>query len=265
VKSEQSGARSLSDAIDTYRAEYQKKLDKQALNLLSRLAKSTDASEAFRRLGPKSRRAEADLLAACIEANDVVRNFPRLVQKQKDALSRSTQWHKSLAELRSFAAEISEEKEPLRRGLANLDLWSLSIFEPPTDNNVAKQALDLIARAIEWRRGIAQQNLANLGVTRKARTKKAAENAAIGILAAGVYDAMRVPPLPVKRQGKHAADPNLTEIADFAQVILGVEISTDRVREIRRKHRKEILKMHGAQTKRYLADKALQARSRDPS
>lgn len=265
MRSEQTGARSLTDAINTYRTEHEKKLNKKALDLLSRLAKSTDASEAFRRLAPKGRRAEAGFLAACVEADNLARNFPRRVQRQKDALSGSKKWHKALAELRSFAAEMSEEKEPLRLGLANLDLWSLSVFEPRADNNAVKQALDLIARAIEWRLGIAQANLAHLGVNRKAHTKKAVENAAIWILAAGVYDTARAPPLPVERRGKHVADPNLTEIADLAQVILGVEISTDRVREVRRERRNEYLKMVGAQTKRHIGDKALQARSRDPS
>jgi hypothetical protein len=160
---------------------------------------------------------------------------------------------------------MAEEKEPLRLGLANLDLWSLSVFEPPADNDAMKRALDLIARAIEWRCGIAQANLAHLGVNRKAHTKNAAENAAISILAAGIYDAVRPPPLPVERQGKHVADPNLAEIADLAQVILRTEILTDRVREVRRQRRKEYLKMVGAQTKRHIDGKTLQARSRDPS
>jgi hypothetical protein len=102
MSSEQVGARSLTDAIDTYRTEHEGKLNKGALDLLSRLAKSTDASEAFRRLALKSRRAEADLLAACIEADNLARNFPRRVQEQQDALSRSKKWHKALAELRSF-------------------------------------------------------------------------------------------------------------------------------------------------------------------
>jgi len=265
VISKQAGARSLRDAINTYQTEHERKLDKQALQLLFRLAKSTDASEAFKRLGPKSRQAEEALLAACIEADNLVRNFPRLVQKQKDALSRSKQWHKALAELRRFVAEIAEEKEPLRLGLANLDLWSLSAFEPPADNDALKHDLDLFARAIEWRRGIAQANLAHLGANRKAHTKNAAENAAIWVLAAGVYDTARTPPLPVKRQEKEVADPNLNEIADLAQVILRTEILPDRVREVRRGRRKQYLKMFGAQTERHIRDKVLRAGSRDPS
>lgn len=261
MKNKQSGSRSLIDAIDTYRTS-QRTPNKRALDLLSRLAKSTDASEAFTRLSPKSQRAEANLLAACIDADNLADNFPQLVQKQKDALSWSKRWHKALAELRSFAAEMSEEKEPLRLGLANLDLWSPAIFEPPADNDAVNQALDLIARAIAWRCGIAQANLAHMGVNRKTHTKEAAENAAIWILAAVIYDAVRTPPLPVERQGKGVADPKLKEIADLAQVILGTEISTDRVREIRRERRKQYLKMIRDQTERRINLEVLQARSR---
>jgi hypothetical protein len=239
-------------------------LNKKGLELLSRLAKSTDALEAFTRLSLKNQKAEADLLAACIEAEYLARNFAKLVKKQNDALSRSKYWHKAVAELRGLAAEMSEDKEPLRLGLANLDLWSLAIFVPPAENEAVRQALDLIARAITWRCGIAYANLAYLGVTRKAYMKKAAENAAIRVLAAGVCDAVRESPLPIERQGTPVVDPNLREIADLAQVILGeIEISTERVREIRRKHRETFSEMFRTQSKRHFDDKALLARSRE--
>jgi hypothetical protein len=237
----------LSDAIDAYRTEYERKLDKQALDLLSRLAESTDASKVFKRLRPKSRRAEADLLAACIEADILVRKFPQSVQKQKDALSRSKRWHKSLTELQRFVSEIAKEKESLRLGLAQFDLWSLSVFEPPLESEALKNALDLFAHTIEWRCGIAQANLAHLGATRDAHVKKAAENAAIWVLAAGVYDAAREPPLPGR--------PHLREVADLAEVILEAAISLDRVREVHRKRRDLYMKMIGDQTKRHVSNK----------
>ena len=260
---ERAGARCLSDAIESYRTEHEGKLDKEALDLLSRLTKSPDASEAFKGLGPLSRRAEAVVLAACIYADQVARNFRRQAQQQKDALTRSKQWHKALGELRNFVADIAEEKESLRVELPNQDLWSLSVFEPPADNNSLKRALDLIAQAIEWRCGIAQANLAHLGITRKMHTEEAAENAAIWVLAAGVYDAMRNPPLCIERQGNEVADVNLLEIADLAQVILGAErteITTERVREVRRRGRRDYLKMVRVQTERRFREKVAKAR-----
>jgi hypothetical protein len=140
----------------------------------------------------------------------VARNFRRQAQQQKDALSRSKQWDKALGKLRNFVADIADENESLRIELPNQDLWSLSIHEPPADNNSLNRALDLIAQAIEWRCGIAQANLAHLGITRKMHTEKAAENAAIWVLAAGVYDAMRNPPRSIERQGNQVADVSST-------------------------------------------------------
>lgn len=266
MKRKQAGARSLRDAIETYRTEHERKVDREALDLLSRLAKSTLASQAFLGLA-LSRAAEEQVLVGCIEADKLARNFLRLVQKQEDALSRSEQWDKALVKLRKFAAEISEEKESLRLHLANLDLWSSSIFESPADSDAVADALNLIARAVEWRRGIAQANLVHLGATRKKGKKSietAAENAAIWVLAASVYDAVRTSPLPFKRGKDDVYDPHVAEIAHLAQVILRTaKITEDRVREVRRGGRTRYLKMFSAQTKRHIADKASQGRSRD--
>jgi hypothetical protein len=247
----------LREAIKAYRAE-QKKLDKPALELLNRLDKSPSAAEAFERLKLRDRRAEACFLTACIEAEDIARTFDQRVKKQEDISVRAKPWNEAVAVLRKFVSEVAEKKEPLRVGLAGLDLWSLTIFEPPADEEALTRALDLIASSIEWRRGIAEANIAHLA-TRKKGMKRAAENAAIGILAAGVYDAARRPPLPGK--------PHLKQVADLAQVIFGPAaevVHVDRVREVRRKRHQLYLKMSGDQTKRYLDEKSRQARLRSP-
>jgi hypothetical protein len=247
---------SLREAIKAYCAE-QKKLDKPALELLNRLDKSPSAAEAFERLKLKDRRAEACVLTACIEAEDIARTFDQRVKNQKDVSMRAKRWNEAVAVLRKFASEVAEKKAPLRVVLAGLDLWSLTIFEPPADEEALTRALDLIASFIEWRRGIAEANIAHLA-TRKRGIKRAGENAAIGVLAAGVYDAARKPPLTGK--------PHLRQVADLAEVIFGTaaEVSPERVREVRRKRHQLYLEMFGDQTKRYFDEKSRQARLRSP-
>jgi hypothetical protein len=128
------------------------------------------------------------------------------------------------------------------------------MFEPPSDSAALRNAVDLIASTIEWRRGIAEANLAHIGATRDTQIKQAAQNSAIWILAAGVYDAGREPPLPGR--------PHVKEIADLAGVILGIYVSDDRVREVLRKRRQLYINMFGKQTKRLFSEKAAQARRR---
>jgi hypothetical protein len=246
----------LRNAIEAYCADRTDKLDKRAHELLTRLADSSDAAKAFQQLKLKDRLAEACILTACIEADDVARTFDRRISKQKDVSVRAKRWDEAVALLRKFVAEVSDQKELLRVGLAGFDLWSLAIFEPPADNAALQHALDLIASSIEWRRGVAEANVAHLGATRDAGIKQAAENAAIWVLAAGVYDAAREPPLPGK--------PHLRQVAELAEVIFGTGVSVDRVREALRKRRQLYLEMIGDQTKRHHGEKALQARRRGP-
>ncbi len=229
----------LREAVDAYCAERKGKLDKEARELLARLVDSSDAAKAFGRLKLKDRRAEACILTACIEADNIARTFLRRIEKQKDLLVRAKRWDEAVAILRN---EVADRKEPL-----NLDIWSLSIFEPPADNAALEHALDLIASSIKWQRGIAEANLAYLGATRNTGIKQAAENAAIWIVAAGVYDAARKPPMPGK--------PHLRQVADLAEVILGTAISVDRVREARRKRSQLYLEMIGDQTERHFGKK----------
>lgn len=237
------GVPPLREAIDAYCAEQKDKLDKGACELLARLADSYDAAKAFERLKLNDRHAEECLLTACIEADDVARTFSRRNREQNGVSARANRWNEAVAVLREFVAEVTDENEPLRAGLASLDLWSLSILERPADNAALKQALDLIESSIEWRRGIAKANLAHLGVTRDSSIKQAPENAAIWVLATGVYDAAREPPMPGK--------PHLRQVADLAEVILGPAISVERVREVLRKRRQLYLEMIGDQTERY--------------
>jgi len=247
------GTRCLRQAVDAYRTEQQGRLNQAAVKLLARLADSRDASKAFARLKLTHTRPEVCLLSACIEADKVARTFHQRITKQKDVLGRAKRWQEALGVLRKFVAEVAAS-EAMCEEVAGFDLWSLSIFEPPAKRAELVNALDLIAASIDWRRGIAEANIAHLGATRDAHIREAAENAAIWVLAAGVYDATRKAPLPGR--------PHLSEVADFADVILRTKlpIDTNRVRHVLRKRRRLYVEMVGNQTKRYFRKKAADAR-----
>ena len=243
--SRQAGARSLREAISGYSAERADKLDERARQLLARFSESPEAADAFERLELKGPRAEASLLTACIAADDVARTFREQLMKQVDALARAEQWEEAVTALRKFVAEVAEEKEPLRVGLADPDFWSFSILEPPAKASELKDVLDLVAAAIDWRRDIAKANIVLLGATRDQHTKQAAENAAICVLTRGVYDAARNPPLPPRRERPDVRDVHLREVADLAQVILETDVTIERAREARRGDRDRYLKFIG--------------------
>ena len=257
--SRKAGALRLRESIKAYSgAATNNRLDKRARDLLARLASDGDAGDVFGRLNPRDQRAEACLLTACIEADEIARTFHARMKTQKNALGRARRWDEAIAVLRKFVDEVGEQNEILRVGLASLDLWSLSIFVPPAKTADLEDALDLIESSIEWRRGIAEANLAHLGATRDTLTKTAAENAAIWVLAAGIYSAARISPLPGKL--------HLREVADLSQVVLRpASISIERVRQLIRKRRQLYVDMIGNETQRHHREKGAQMpRTRRP-
>jgi hypothetical protein len=228
--------------------------------VLERLAASDDAAEAFDRLKLNDRRAEMHVLAACIAADYGARNFRSLVAKQQVA-ERVKRWNKAVADLRKLVVELAEEKEPPRLGFVP-GFWSLSILQPPADNEMLSQALDLIASSVEWRQAIAKANRAQLGVTRNAYMKQAAARAGVWVLAAGVDAATRKPLLTGK---PHPKDAHLQEMADLANVVLETavenQVTADHVRDVRRRLRELYLKTIRDQTRRHFREKAARARS----
>jgi hypothetical protein len=243
ISSRGAGARRLREAINALRAERTDKLDRRADELLARLVTSPDAAKAFERLSLKDGHKVAEVLAICIETDDLARTFPKWVAKVEKALVSTEQLDKAVAHLREFISEVDEQKVPLLS-----DLLSHSIFEPPASIEVLKHALDLIARRIDWGRGVAELALAQIGATRKVRNKEAAEIAAIWFLAARLHGAV----------GK----PHLSEVADLAEVILRTEVSKDRLSHILRKRRRLYAKTIGDQTRRRLGNKIADARRR---
>jgi len=245
--------RCLGEAIKAFRAEGMDQLDKPALELLARLEKSSEATKAFERLMKErrppriispprsnynSQQKAAELLTICIAADGCVRNFRLEIAKAETTLVRAVRLDRAIAELRKFVGE--------QRHQVPSSVWGLSAFEPPADIAALKYAVDLIARQIEWSRGVANATIAQLGATRKRRSKEAAYNAAIWCLGAQVPTVIGWPPWQ--------------EVADLAQVILKTEVSAERVRQVVRKGGELYAEMIGSQTKRYFREKIAEAR-----
>jgi hypothetical protein len=100
-KSSAHGARALPEAIALYRAEQQSKFPREALTLLARLADDRNAAEAFARLKLKDRTAEAAVIAACIEAEELARTFEQRAAKAETRRARGT---RNFARLPAFSA-----------------------------------------------------------------------------------------------------------------------------------------------------------------
>jgi hypothetical protein len=216
----QSGA-SLRDVIDACLAERKNTLDRPALDLLARLARSSDAAKAFRRLNLKDRRQEAIFLTTCIEASLLARTFAPRIEKAKLMLVRMERLARAVVNLRTFVGElITEQNDP-----PVFDLLSVRILEPPANVVAMKYGLHLIADRIEANRRVANEDVLRLGATRKSQSRQAGENAAIGWLAEGVRLA--------------TGRPHLLAVADLAQVILKTEVSQDRVRNAARARQRE--------------------------
>lgn len=211
----------MRDAIDAYCAERKDTLDQRALNLLARLANSSDAAKAFERLKLKDRREEAKVLTTFIQAEDLARTFPQRITKAKMTLVRLERHGRAVAGLRTFVDElIAQQKNP-----PAFDLLSARILEPPANIVAMKRGLDHIADRIEAGRRVAKEDVLRLGATRKSQIKRAGQNAAIGWLGEGVRRTTGKPHLPV--------------VADLAQVTIGAEVSVDRVRHAVRTRKRE--------------------------
>src|SRR5262245_9834053 len=135
------------------------------------------------------------------------------------------------AELSNFVDELAESAR----------LWSIFApfeFAPFERKPVAemKRGLKLIANKIEARRCAVKEVTPQFGLTRKTQSKEAAENAAIWMLAEAVR----------RTTGK----PHVLEVADLAQVLLGKQVSLDRVLHVVRSRRQRYHDAVDAQTRR---------------
>jgi len=207
------GAPCLRDAINAYRTAHKDSLDQAALDLLDRVAVSSDAAKAFKRLKLKRQYNDAEILTTCTQADQLARTLRQRITKAEKTLglAQVERLDRAVATLRAFVDElVAEEKET-----PAFDLLSAGI---PADNiGAMNSGLYFIARRINEDRRVAKEAVLRLGATQKkgATNAVAPENAAIGWLAEGVR----------RVTGK----PHLAAVRDLAQVMLQTDLSEDRV------------------------------------
>lgn len=215
----------LRGVIDSYRADQREKLDGRALELLTRLADPRGgAGDALRGLKLKNRRAEVRILTACIKADHLARALLPRLTSAKELLVHLERLEKEVINVRRYVDEVSEQQ-----CLPHSDLFSTRIRDRLDSIAAMKRGLRLIAGRIDRHRRITKKDILQLKATRKNRTKQAAELAAIRCLGNEVWQVTG---------RKH-----LMAVADIAQIVLGIEVSWDRVsyalRNLRHKDRQQ--------------------------
>lgn len=202
----------LREAIQLYLAQHNEELDERSRKLLSRLASSDEAAEAFGRLKPRDD-GQAAIIRACIVAENLARTFPQRLKKAEEMLARRERLGKAAAMLRRLLNEISwEQKHPD-------PLW---VRGPETDEDIKAMGLGLalFERRIFFQKDVVGRNLFRLKVTRKSKDPSAGQKAAIKWLAHEVKCVT----------GKaHEA-----EIKSLLKETLGTQVSPDQVRAAQR-------------------------------
>jgi hypothetical protein len=208
----------LSDALFAYRAEAGDRLDAAAA-VLDRLSRDDRAAAAFAELDLDEAGARK-ILTACIEADELHRNFEGHISTMLDELrkdGRLDRLSKAIADLQCFAKELNRQPDDRLSASLIYDLFTISEMN---------HGLYCLNNAIEARRRIAKETVQRLGATRKKLNDgKAAETAAIGWLAEGVR--------------RCCGRAHFRAAADLAEATLGGEITIDRVREAWRTRQRE--------------------------
>jgi hypothetical protein len=205
----------MREAANAYRAEHE--LDPCALKLLERLVDDPDAAAICQRLNLE----ESSFLRLCILVEQVARTFLERVEAKPIILAQLERFETAVAELRGFVSWA--KKSPPASDL--LSVWVAPRNADPDDAfAVATRGLNLIESLIWEHRRIAETSESRFGATRDKHHKEAANNAAIWRLA----DEVR------RATGKAYR----REVAELVQIILGVDVSENRVRHaVRTRHR----------------------------
>lgn len=200
--------------------------------MLKRLAACRDAADAFNDLDWLSQADQIKLfLKACIETEQLARTFRRLKKSVQKELEQVLELRKAAHHLRGFLGDkkkktgiISKHKEPSESDprLPHLLAWQ---SVPPDEIEAMGRGLALLEMRIETAERVAKSNLFRLGVTHKSKGKNAGRVAAIKWLANSVKDLQKLATGDLR-----IPNPNMEQIAEFAQVILGEEVSVEQVR-----------------------------------
>ena len=219
------GALHLHDAIKAYCAEQPSKPDEQARALLARLAKDSDAAKALGRLELTDRSAEAVIVRACVEAENLARTFRQRIAKAEAMLAQKKPLTESVAKLRRFVDELTADRKKPSDQLCLRELYR------PIDIHAMRRGLVQIERAIWSEQHLAELNLSRLWATRKSRVEAAGRIAAVKLLASEVKRATAEARREMPACMKEAYD---KEVAALATATLGRDISLDQVRAARR-------------------------------
>ena len=239
--SQQTKKPSLREAIEAFLAERDGKpaLLDEDLKLLSRLAKSEEAAKAFVELetwlAPMpgySNVHGGNFLNWCIMARlliDERYGFCAQIIEAKKTLLRMKRLDKTVALLR----KIADEKPigDLRKFADEENIVGLRKIFDVENTKELNENLDLVDSCIVKHRRNAEDTEPRLTASRKTNSKKAAENAAIWLLAANIVIATR--------------KPHERLVADLAAIILGKkpsQVSVERVHSVIRLHKPRFLK-----------------------
>jgi len=201
----------LRRAVAQYEAANADAIDEQSRSVLDRLIADKRAVDAFATFDVDENGAQR-LLLACIETDELVRNFHRMVADEKHILSRLEHLDHCISDLRSFVDDT--EAGPRDRLSAMIQHHADTIPH-------IRNSLHVLHDDIAARRRIALESHARFGATRKSRD--GAETAAVGWLAEGVR--------------RICGKPHSKAAADLAEALLGCEVSEERLREAERTRR----------------------------
>jgi hypothetical protein len=179
----------LREAIKAYRTEQNGKLVKWALELLDRLANSSEAAQAFEELKLRDG-CERNFLMLCILARELALAFPERVSTEQRMPATLRRLDDAISKLRLFVTDqMTRLSDCLVPQTNLLPSWGLrrTIDLPDGFGAVTRMmhGLDLIAEVIEKRRRLGVHIMAAWRATRKKQHKNAATIAAIRLLADG--------------------------------------------------------------------------------
>jgi hypothetical protein len=179
-------------------------LDEDEKALIQRIAQSTEAPSIFAKV--KDDQTAKRLLSLCVEGYYLAKNFHRLIAEARRVLAAGQKYERAIADVEKLLKET--QSSTLNR---------LAAYTLPDSNRIALEyeAMTSIKDRLAVQLRTANETILRLGATRKGREKRAADIAAIGWLAEGV------------RRITKSTNSRLS--ADLAELVLGCDVSLDRV------------------------------------
>ena len=195
-------------------------LDANALAVLARLHADDRTPDALAAITDQATVADR-IVACCIQSDVMRRDFPRMVETERQMAprydrqpSRTDALRKAVKDIDAFVAEVA---------VGPRNSLSAYIALQPGEGDHLRKALGLISGLIDARERVAAETLPRIGATNK--SEGGADTAAIGWLAQGVK--------MITKQ------PHTRHVAVLAQAILDQpDVSEDRVRAALRSREK---------------------------